>query len=98
MPDSLDPTTTPAPRCKYCDAPMTPMTVPPMAQFESPWIFVCFNDACGYFERGWDIMEAQSGQRTTYRFKQDPFTGETGPLPVWSADALRDHIIEVPEP
>jgi hypothetical protein len=84
----------PPPECKHCQQPMTKMVVPPMSNFESPWMYVCFNDECGYFQRGWDYMESNFGSKTSYRFKTDPFTGETGPIPVWSADALREGIVE----
>lgn len=82
------------PRCPHCDAVMLRMEVPPMAEFISPWIYVCFNDECRYFKRGWEWMESQYAAKSSYRYKLDPFTGETGPLPVWSADALRDNILD----
>ena len=82
------------PRCPHCDQPMTPMEVPPLAAFDSPWIYVCFNDECGYFVRGWEWMESHYGSKTSYRYKLDPFTGEKGPLPVWSASAMREFILD----
>ncbi len=84
----------PPPVCTHCGEPMKKMLVPPMAAFDSPWIYVCFNDECGYYVRGWERMEAQYASKTSYRYKQDPFTGETGPLPVWSPTAMRDLIVE----
>lgn len=83
----------PPPICPHCNQPMTRMTVPEMSKFDSPWIYVCFNDECGYYKRGWEWMESHFGSKTSYRHKHDPFTGEQGPLPVWSDSALRDHII-----
>lgn len=69
-----------------------------MSNWESPFIWVCFSDDCGYFQRSGDWMLNKFNVRAEYRHRLDPLTGETGPLPVWSADALKDQIIEDDEP
>jgi hypothetical protein len=38
-------------------------------------------------------MESHFQVKASYRYRFDPFTGEQGPLPVWSMEALRSHII-----
>lgn len=55
---------------------------------------VCFNDQCPYYIKGWEWMQTQFQQKASYRFRFDPATGETGPLPVWSPTALRTGIVE----
>jgi hypothetical protein len=42
-------------------------------------------------------MQEKFNVRASYRHRLDPLTGETGPLPVWSRDALKDQIVEEEE-
>jgi hypothetical protein len=75
-----------------------------MARWENPQLgswsgeyqFVCFNDDCPYFVRGWNWMQSQFNVNVSYRFRLEPETGENGPLPVWSREALRSGIIQDP--
>jgi len=72
-----------------------------MAKWENPelnsWAgeyqYVCFNDECPYFVRGWDWMREQFKTTASYRYRFDPTTGERGPLPVYSNTALRSSIL-----
>ena len=32
--------------------------------------------------------------RSSYRYRYDPGTGESGPIPVWSSEALKADIIQ----
>jgi hypothetical protein len=67
---------------------------PQQSTWSGEYQFVCFNDACSYYVRGWNWMLERYNVRASYRHRLDPLTGEQGPLPVWSPDALRGDIIE----
>ena len=58
--------------------------------------YVCFNDDCPYYVRGWTWMRERFNVTASYRYRFDPATGEAGPLPVWSAEALKNQIVEDP--
>lgn len=55
--------------------------------------YVCFNDECPYYQRGWEWMHSQYNVAGSYRHRLDPETGQSGPLPVSSAEDLRGNII-----
>jgi hypothetical protein len=67
---------------------------PPDSTWETAFQWVCFNDECPYFVRGWDHMLETQNVKASYRNRMDPETGTTGPLPCWSYAAHRNFIIE----
>lgn len=80
--------------CPHCNKPSKKWRCPPGSSWEVEFLYVCFNDECPYFVRGWEWMRKQFNQNISYRYSLDPVKGGISPLPVWSKDALKDSIIE----
>ena len=82
-------------RCPHCGEVLRPFTLPDNTGWDDARQWACFNDECSYFKDGWDWMWAQYEVKASYRYRvvdQNDLKGS--PLPVWSATAIRDRIIE----
>jgi SAM-dependent methyltransferase len=83
--------------CPYCEARMKKWAVPenPFAQtWDNEFMYICFNDACPYFVRGWDFMHKEGNQGMSYRLMYNPEKDRCMPVPVPSRQALKESIIE----
>ncbi len=80
--------------CPHCGVKMMKWRTPPQSTWSSEFFYVCFNDDCQYYVRGWKHMSKRTRVTCSYRHRYDPETGTCGPLPVWSADAGKSEIIE----
>jgi hypothetical protein len=83
-----------SPVCPHCSSLLKKWATPADSSWGGGFLFVCFNDECPYYVRGWERMKEKYNATVSYRYRCDPTTGETGPLPVWSEDALKGQILE----
>jgi hypothetical protein len=84
-------------RCPYCGEKMHKWAVPdnPFVQtWDNDYLYICFNDECPYFIRGWDRMYRDTSQRMSYRCMYNPVKDRCMPIPVPTPHALKDGIVE----
>ncbi|MCK5843449.1 MAG: ogr/Delta-like zinc finger family protein [Victivallales bacterium] len=80
--------------CPHCGGDLVKWAVPVDSTWGVPYQYVCFNDECSYFVGGWKFMMEKFRARASYRYRFNPFNGETGPLPVWSFNAMKSSIMK----
>ncbi len=80
--------------CPHCGETLKQWKTPADSSWGEGFQYVCFNDECSYFLKGWEHMKSNYNANSSYRHRFDPVSGETGPLPVWSKDALKDNVCE----
>lgn len=81
------------PVCPHCGERMKRWKIPENSTWREYFHWVCFNDECPYYVRGWDWMMSQYNKKASYRHRLNPADGSGGPLPVWSPEAHKDFIL-----
>jgi hypothetical protein len=80
--------------CPHCEAKLNKWLVPEEATWDDEFFFVCFNNECSYYIRGWKWMKEQYNQNASYRYALNPNTGGSLMIPVWDEDATRFMIVD----
>jgi hypothetical protein len=80
--------------CPHCGRKMSKWASPATASWGSEFQYICFNDECPYYQRGWDFTFKKIGVKASYRHRYDPNTGQSGPFPVNSTEAGKEGIVE----
>ena len=83
-------------RCPHCGEELKKWAVPqtPFTEWESEFVYVCFNDSCPYLLRGWDVMNKQGNWGMSYRLMYDPANDRCHPFPVPTLSAFKESIVE----
>jgi len=80
--------------CPHCQQQMKKWMPPDGLSWDRVYQYVCFNDECPYYVRGWALMEEKYGRKASYRHRYNPHNGEEGPLAVWSKIAFFEGILQ----
>lgn len=82
--------------CPYCGEKMKKWAVPqgPFTEWDNEFMYICFNDACPYLIRGWEVMAGQGNRGISYRCMYYPEKEVCLPVPIFSLQALRESIVE----
>jgi SAM-dependent methyltransferase len=82
--------------CPYCGEKMKKWAVPdnPFSQtWDNDFMYICFNDACPYYVRGWDHMAREVQKSVSYRLMYNPDRDYCLPIPVPTPFALKEGIV-----
>jgi len=86
------------PLCKECGQEMSLWEVPPVnfsdgLGWGTPYLYVCFNDECPLYKKGWEDMKENYSQHASYRCMCYPGTEQYELMPVFSPMGGQGQII-----
>ena len=87
------------PKCPHCGVEMIIWEVPPFnfsdgLGWGTPYLFICFNDECSLYVKGWENMEENYSQCASYRCMNYPGTKQFECIPVFSPIGGTGQIID----
>ena len=82
--------------CPYCGSRLSRWAVPqtPFTEWDTEHMYVCFDDSCPYYLRGWLSMHRQGNMGFSHRFMFDPDRRVCTSIPVHGPHALRGGIVD----
>ncbi|MDD9303906.1 MAG: zinc ribbon domain-containing protein [Desulfobacter sp.] len=77
------------PHCPHCDQEMPLWEVPPFnfsdgLGWGTPYLFICFNDDCPSFRKGWEHLQETMASPASYRCINEPGNDHFDYMPVFS--------------
>ena len=87
------------PVCPKCGETMNLWEVPPINFSDGlgwgvPYLFLCFNDNCSLYRKGWDHIEEHYAHKASYRCMNYPGTEQFELMPVFSGMGGTGQIID----
>ena len=80
-------------KCKYCGCELDKVMMPPETDWGVEYFYVCMNDECEYYVKGWQWMYEKYNVKASYRYKYNPFQSDEGPIPVRSPEDYRGWVV-----
>ncbi len=85
--------------CPHCNEKLTCCEAPQIhvgdgLGWGSDVLFICLNDHCSLFLRGWNHIEEKYGHRASYRYMELPGSKESNVMMVGSKDAFKGSIVD----
>ena len=85
--------------CPHCNEKLTCCEAPQIhvgdgLGWGSDVLFICLNDNCSLFLRGWNHIEDKYGHRASYRYMELPGSKESNVMMVGSKDAFKGSIVD----
>lgn len=95
-------TVTARPDCPHCQQTLSKWATPTYnfadgLGWGTDYLFVCFNDDCSFYIRGWEQMMEKYGHPYSYRYMEYPDSNESGAIPVGSKIAAKGNIVDEEE-
>lgn len=86
--------------CPHCDQELTLCNAPPVhvgdgLGWGSEYLFICLNNECSLFVKGWDYIDDQYGHVGSYRHMRIPNSNENYNMMVASRDAFTGSLVDV---
>ncbi len=87
------------PKCPHCNVEMTLWDVPQIAMGDglgwgTPYLFVCFNDDCSLYHKGWKNIMDNYAHNASYRCMNYPGTDQFECIPVFSPEGGKGQILD----
>ena len=82
--------------CPHCGRKMNKWAVSqtPFTEWDTEYMYICFNNRCPYYLKGWDAMQKQGNPGMSYRCMYNPDNDRCMPVPTPHRNALRDGIVD----
>jgi len=86
--------------CPHCKTELTLCHAPPVhvgdgLGWGSEFLFICLNDECSLFVKGWEYIENQYGHVGSYRYMEIPNSNESYNMMVAGKEAFTGSIVDV---